>query len=86
MLVYLAAVSIITFITWGMDKFRAKTGRWRVPERVLFGLVLIGGAFGGLTGMLLFRHKTRKPLFWLVVGVGCIFYAALLILVDRKIG
>lgn len=80
MLVYLAAMSIITFITWGVDKSRARAGRWRVPERVLFGLVLIGGAFGALAGMLLFRHKTRKPLFWLVVGAACILQALLLVL------
>lgn len=86
MLVYLAAVSIVTFITWGVDKFRARAGQWRVSERVLFGMTLLGGAFGALAGMVLFRHKTRKPLFWLVVGVGCIFYAVLLILVGQKIG
>ena len=80
MLVYLAAVSIVTFITWGVDKFRARAGQWRVSERVLFGMTLLGGAFGALAGMQFFRHKTRKPLFWLVVGVGCILQTLLLVL------
>ena len=42
------------------DKHEAKIGDWRVPERTLFLLVLLGGGIGGIAGMYVFRHKTRK--------------------------
>ena len=62
MIVYpvaLAAISLIAFILYGADKSKAKRGAWRIPEKVLLGFSLLGGAVGGLLGMLLFRHKTK---------------------------
>ena len=52
-------MSIVLFALMGIDKFKAKTGRWRVPEKTLFLLAALGGALGGTAGMLLFRHKTK---------------------------
>jgi len=62
-----AVVSIITFIIWGVDKQRARDHAWRVPEATLVTLIMLGGAAGALAGMLVFRHKTRKPAFWIAV-------------------
>lgn len=45
------------------DKLQAKKGGGRIPERVLLGVALLGGSFGCFLGMILFRHKTRKPRF-----------------------
>ena len=56
----LIPVSMITFLLLGYDKFQAKNNGWRIPEKVLLGLGLIGGADGGLIGMQPFHHKTRK--------------------------
>ena len=56
---YLAAVNLAAFLAFGADKRRAKSGAWRVPERTLLLLTLIGGSFGALCGMRAFRHKTR---------------------------
>ena len=64
---YLAVINFITWIAYGLDKGRAKSGKWRIPERTLLLLALIGGSLGALAGMILFRHKTRKAKF--VVGV-----------------
>ena len=60
---------IITWIAYGLDKGRAKSGKWRIPERTLLLLALIGGSLGALAGMILFRHKTRKPKFFVSVPV-----------------
>ena len=80
--VYLAVVSLLTLGVWGFDKFRAISRGWRVPEHWLFILILIGGSFGALAGMLFFRHKTRKPFFWIAVGGGCVFYSLALIYIS----
>ena len=51
--------SVILFVTMGADKRRARRAAFRVPEKTLFLLALLGGAPGGLLSMELFRHKTR---------------------------
>lgn len=63
--VYLAAVNLALFIMMGADKSAARRKRRRVPETTLLALAVLGGAAGGLLGMLVFRHKTRKPAFFL---------------------
>ena len=55
----LLLINAITFAVYGYDKFCAKRGAWRVPEKVLFLSALAGGSLGALAGMALFRHKTR---------------------------
>ena len=44
----------------GFDKHEAKKGNWRVSEKTLFTLVVLGGSIGGILGMFTFRHKTKK--------------------------
>jgi len=60
---WMASISLVTFLFYGFDKRRAKNGGSRVPEKVLHGLALVGGSVGGLGGMILFHHKTRKSSF-----------------------
>lgn len=62
-LAYIVITSVITFVCFGVDKWKAANHKWRIKEATLIGLCLIGGSPGGLSGMYLFRHKTRKPLF-----------------------
>ena len=59
LLIVYAVMSFLAFILYGADKFKAKRGLWRIPERVLLGFALLGGAVGALVGMNLFRHKTK---------------------------
>ena len=61
--VFLLAINVITFAFFGADKWKAVHGTWRIRERTLLGLAMIGGAAGGLLGMYIFRHKTQKPYF-----------------------
>ncbi len=53
-------LSVITFIAYGIDKRRAKTGGRRIPESRLHWLALLGGWPGAILGQQFFRHKTRK--------------------------
>ena len=59
LLVWLAVINLLTFIVYGADKRRARKGKWRVPEKTLFLLPLLGGSIGALLGMRVFHHKTK---------------------------
>lgn len=60
---YLVLINLIAFILYGADKYKAQHEQWRVPEKVLIGLALIGGSVGAILGMRIFHHKTRHKLF-----------------------
>ena len=80
---YLIVINIVTWIAFGLDKWKAKSGKWRIPERTLLLLALAGGSLGALAGMIMFRHKTRKPKFFISVPVmfvvHCVIVTVLLI-------
>lgn len=57
---YLLAINIAAFSAFGADKRRARREAWRIPEKTLFLLSLLGGSAGALLGMRVFHHKTRK--------------------------
>lgn len=57
--VYLLVVNLAAFVLYGADKRRAKRGAWRIPEKTLFLLPLLGGSVGGILGMRVFHHKTK---------------------------
>ena len=60
---YLITINVLTFIVYGVDKWKAHRGRWRVPEATLLGLTALGGSVGAWLAMQLFRHKTQKKKF-----------------------
>lgn len=64
-ILYLLAVNVIAFFAMGIDKWKAKRDAWRIPENTLMTLVLLGGGIGGIAGMYVFRHKTKKPRFYI---------------------
>ncbi len=79
---YLIIISIATFFMYGADKFQAKRKGSRVPEKLLLFFSIIGGAFGGIIGMKVFRHKTKGEhwYFTAVNVLGIIVHGALIIL------
>jgi len=75
--IYLILINIVAFIVYGIDKFKAQKGSWRVPERFLIGLAVFGGSLGAGISMLVFRHKIRKRKFYITVPVLILLQAAL---------
>lgn len=59
-IIYVLVINIIAFLAMWIDKRRAENGEWRISENGLFTLVLLGGGIGGIAGMYVFRHKTKK--------------------------
>ena len=55
----LALMNLVSFALMGMDKRRARLGKWRIRERTLFLAAACFGALGGTLGMFLFHHKTK---------------------------
>lgn len=60
---YLVLINIVTFVTYGVDKLKAKKQCWRIPESTLIGLGVIGGSLGALIGMQIWHHKTQHNVF-----------------------
>lgn len=60
---YLLLINLAGFILMGLDKRRAVRRMWRIPERTLFIIALLGGSVGSILGMSAFRHKTKHKSF-----------------------
>lgn len=82
-IIYVILINIITFIVMGIDKKKAKYGKWRISESMLFILVLLGGGIGGIAGMYTFRHKTKKMRF--VIGFPAILIFEILVIIYYSI-
>ena len=65
----LLALNVAVWMLYGIDKWKAKSGRWRIPEKVLLLAAFAGGSVGALTGMMMFRHKTKKAKFVISVPI-----------------
>jgi uncharacterized membrane protein YsdA (DUF1294 family) len=63
LLYYLLAANLLTFVTYGIDKHKARHNRWRVREVSLLLLAALGGSIGALLAMRVFRHKTQHKKF-----------------------
>lgn len=82
---YLAAINFTTWVVYGLDKGRAKSGKWRIPERTLLLLALVGGSLGALAGMIMFRHKTRKSKFYISVPVMFVAHCVIVTMLALKL-
>ena len=60
---YLLAVNTTSFLLYGIDKYKAKNGRWRISEATLLMMAVIGGSIGAWVGMRLWHHKTMHKKF-----------------------
>ena len=74
---YLLAVNIVTFLLYGIDKYKAKKGRWRISEATLLLMAVIGGSIGAWGGMRIWHHKTMHKMFKYGIPVIIIFQVAL---------
>lgn len=63
LLIYLLAANIVTFVVFGIDKYKAKRGLWRIPEDSLLTMAVIGGSIGAWLGTKVWHHKTLHKKF-----------------------
>ena len=60
---YLLAINAVAFIVYGIDKYKAKKAKWRIPEATLLLLAVLGGSVGAWMGMKVWHHKTMHKKF-----------------------
>jgi len=80
LLAWVAGWTPVAFAAYGIDKRAAVHGGWRIPEAVLHGLALVGGVVGAWAGRAVFRHKTQRPMFLLVLVVASILWGLVALL------
>ena len=83
-LLILAAVNLLAFALYGVDKVKAKKGAWRIPEATLLLVAFLGGSMGALLGMEVFRHKTRHAKFRILVPLFLILHIALAVYMVKR--
>ena len=74
--VWAAWFCILLFILMGLDKQKARKGKYRIPEKTLFIFALLGDALGGWIGMIVFHHKTKHWYFKIFFPLIAVLWAA----------
>lgn len=78
-ILYVILINLIGFGIMALDKFKAQRGYWRTPEKTIFTVTLLGGGFGTIAGMYMFRHKTKKLSF--TIGLPTILLSEIFIII-----
>lgn len=81
----LAAWNLVTFILMGIDKYKAVRGKWRISESALLTASFAMGGIGGFLGSVVFRHKTRKWKFRILLPIALLFNLSVIFLVRYYI-
>lgn len=82
--IYLVVMNSIGFASMGIDKSKAKRGAWRIPEKTLFLIAILGGSVGSILGMKQFRHKTKHKSF--TIGMPAILLVQVLVILYFTTG
>jgi uncharacterized membrane protein YsdA (DUF1294 family) len=82
----LVALNLLAFALVGLDKRRAQRRQWRISERALLGAALVSGTVGAWLGVLVFRHKTRKAAFLVLLALASVVDAAIVVAIVRALG
>lgn len=80
--IYLIVVNILGMWLFAFDKYQAKRQKPRIRENTLLKLGLVGGAFGEVVGMFLFRHKTKQKRFRILLPIFCLVWIFIFIIVE----
>ncbi len=75
--------SLFLFILYGLDKRQAVIGGRRISERTLHLVAFAGGFPGGFLGRWLFHHKTRKPVFLILLLISAVCHALLWVIMYK---
>ena len=78
-IIVLVIWNLVTFLVMGLDKYKAKKHKRRIPEKTLFAMSFLFGGMGVLLGMSVFHHKTKHASFKILVPLGIIVNAALVV-------
>ncbi|MGN0136053.1 DUF1294 domain-containing protein [Anaerotignum sp.] len=81
---YYLLINIIMYVTMLIDKKRAVKDGWRIPEKNLYLLAVLGGGIGGLIAMVFKRHKNRHLDFILVYTITAILHLIVAYLLIGK--
>ena len=76
-LIYIAVINVVAFVVYGIDKWKARRGRWRIPESTLLLLAAVGGSLGAWLGIRVWHHKTMHRKFTIGVPVIIVLQLAL---------
>lgn len=79
-IIYIFIINIFTFCLYGLDKKKAKKGKWRISEMTLLLTALTGGSLGAFLGMKIFHHKTKHLKFKVLVPLFLIIHIILLVI------
>ena len=79
LILYLILINLAAWGLMGADKYRARKHAWRIPERTLFAVALLGGSLGAILGMYLWHHKTKH--WYFVIGMPLILVTQILVYV-----
>ena len=82
LLIWAICMSILLFLLMGADKRKARNGSYRIPEKTLFLLAVLGGAAGGWIGMRVFHHKTKHWYFRIGFPLLAVLWAAGLLFLN----
>ncbi len=80
----LIAINVVTFFMYGIDKWKAKRGKWRISEAALLGMAVIGGSVGAWLGMRVWHHKTMHKKFRYGIPLILLAQVALILLTACK--
>ena len=73
---YIIILSVLGFVIMGVDKHKARKKAWRIPERTLILIALLGGGIGSFVGMYVFHHKTKHAKFVVLLPLSAALYLA----------
>lgn len=85
LIIYLIIINALGLLLMLIDKKKAIQKQWRIPEKALLGVGLIGGSLGCILGMRLFRHKTKKPVFFVGLPLMLMVHILIFMLLRNNI-
>ena len=75
---YIVVINLVSFMMFGIDKYKARRGQWRISEATLLAMAAIGGSIGAWMGMKVWHHKTLHSKFRYGVPIMLLAHIALM--------
>lgn len=75
---YIVFINLVSFMMFGIDKYKARRGQWRISEATLLAVAAIGGSIGAWMGMKVWHHKTLHSKFRYGVPIVLLAHIALM--------